>query len=556
MCSVLYSKCTVHVFTAVSLFFYLCSDSLELSLGLKRASLSNSSSAYSCLAGDIATAIKSTTNLSYGIHALAKQARCKLALILLCSELNALRAFDDAFTVKKSLNSCISNELVKLCAFCSGGDSEDNCIVDPEHVFDSLIRYCTLHSVDTPNLLYVCTELMVKLRPTLSPSSDTENELSSPIKSRGVYRECICQPSQIPLLSATLIPLTHPYSLAKQLKMLSCHLVHTLSLVPNPPTESFICCASEKLQQLSQCLHDTAILMSNILFCNLTSSEDSPLQDIESSTQSSTSVGLEVPVDSPPTSGKRSKKKVSFNFGSGPGSASLKPNSYPSKWPGLLNWPNLLPSVDGKDPQGLCLLLVECIVPTYLALLAHSWLNHSASITLRLLKNPLSLQLWCDVCGGGYESTSSSRSHTAKKSSKFMGKFPGSKKSKQLKSDGPEIAVDRCSSGFFVPPKAALFKYLLLDVCIMLYLYMYVHVHCTVHTVCVNRYLHMLYIESTSILTWICILCVLLEDTLNILCIATMFLGWSCIIFHLLRLCWLHEHVLVASFFYTALDKT
>jgi hypothetical protein len=439
------------------------SDSLELSLGLKRASLSNSSSAYSCLAGDIATAIKSTTNLSYGIHALAKQARCKLALILLCSELNALRAFDDAFTVKKSLNSCISNELVKLCAFCSGGDSEDNCIVDPEHVFDSLIRYCTLHSVDTPNLLYVCTELMVKLRPTLSPSSDTENELSSPIKSRGVYRECICQPSQIPLLSATLIPLTHPYSLAKQLKMLSCHLVHTLSLVPNPPTESFICCASEKLQQLSQCLHDTAILMSNILFCNLTSSEDSPLQDIESSTQSSTSVGLEVPVDSPPTSGKRSKKKVSFNFGSGPGSASLKPNSYPSKWPGLLNWPNLLPSVDGKDPQGLCLLLVECIVPTYLALLAHSWLNHSASITLRLLKNPLSLQLWCDVCGGGYESTSSSRSHTAKKSSKFMGKFPGSKKSKQLKSDGPEIAVDRCSSGFFVPPKAALFKYLLLD---------------------------------------------------------------------------------------------
>ena len=463
----------------------LSSDNLELSIDIKKTSDSESNSIESDLADDTAISTQVTTNLSYGVHALAKQARCRLSLTLLCSELDTLCDFKDISAVRKSLSSWINTEVKGLCSFCSNDlfneANDTNCIVDSQNVIQKLFRYCQLNSLYTPSLLYVCHELLLRFQPALADRISSER-LSSPlaVQSRSTDRkdsssECINHPSQVPLLSATLLPLAHPCSLAKELRMLSQKLVDTLALVPSPPTEGLSFVALKKFQQLSQSLYDLAKLMSNLLFCTLTHPGSAQQTDFESSIQRSASFKADSHVDSPPTSAKRkSKKKVSFSFEPSLNLSVLKPNSQPSKWPGLLNWPSLLPSEEGKDPQGICVLLVECIVPVYLALLAYSWLRQNANLTVHLLKNQLSFQLWCDVCGGGYESKASSRGSTAKKSSKLMGKLTAGKKSKMFKSDSPEIVIDRSSDGFFIPPKVTLCDYLLPNVptvcvCCMLY---------------------------------------------------------------------------------------
>ena len=46
----------------------------------------------------------------------------------------------------------------------------------------------------------------------------------------------VWKPSQLPLLTATLLPFTHPYSVAKQLHSLVQDLVETIKSVPCPLT--------------------------------------------------------------------------------------------------------------------------------------------------------------------------------------------------------------------------------------------------------------------------------------------------------------------------------
>lgn len=424
-------------------------------------------------------------NFSYGIHGLTKLTRCKLTLALLSMELANLGEHKDPVDLRHCLAQWFEGEVQELSQLCCCYSDKEK---DPKScgimrlpadrgMLHSLLGYTQLHSDIILNLECVRSELLLHFQEqhdvgdcnrTDAESPSTVGSYKPELKAKGPERAY--RPWQLPMLSATLLPFTHPFSLAHQLQSLTAELVELLKMVPTPPSQVCYDSATQaptKETLFSRKLLATSIAVSNVLARCLTLSgtERVPSSDIELIPDERRSrSGSSPPRDSDsPRVTRRPGKKVTFSFDVDPPS-DPRPNSQPSKWPGLVNWPCLLPSEGGRDSHSLCVLLVECIVPVFVALLAYAWIEKKPEWVRVLLQNEPSFDLWCDVCGGGFEGRSPPKEGSVGaqgKPSRLAGMFGGGKKSRIAKAGGQGIVTDRTSEGFFLAPKAKLFSYLL-----------------------------------------------------------------------------------------------
>lgn len=422
-------------------------------------------------------------NFSYGIHALTKLTRCKLTLALLSMELAHLGEHVEPMHLRHCLAQWFEEEVQVLCQLCccySDKNSETrSCAMvrlpADRGILHSLLGYTQLHSDIILNLECARSELLLNFQEQhgMSDCSHGDGDAQSPthmsiykpeLKAKGL--EYACRPWQLPLLSATLLPFMHPFSLAHQLQSLVAELVDLLKMVSLPPSQAAPgdttqAPAMEAL--LSHKLLATSNAVSNVLARCLTLSCEDPNLQLMPDEMCSRSSSIPSKESDSPRGIRKSGKKVTFSFDADT-PLDPRPNSHPSKWPGVVNWPCLLPSEGGRDPHSLCVLLVECIIPVFVALLAHSWIAKKPEWVRLLLQNKPSFDLWCNVCGGGFEGKSPHKENsggTHGKQSKLAGRFGGSKKGRVGKAGGQGIVTDRTSEGFFLAPKEKLFSYLL-----------------------------------------------------------------------------------------------
>ena len=463
--------------------FYCFTGSLDLAPF--DAKKDDTSSVHSELSEDKSTAQLSKEpagNFSYGIHGLTKLTRCKLTLALLSMELANLGEHMEPMHLRHCLAQWFKEEVQVLSQLCCCYSDKEK---DPKScnmmrlpadrgILHSLLGYTQLHSDIIINLECVRSELLLHFQEHHGIGDCSHRDAESPShmgsyktepKAKGLERAC--HPWQLPLLSATLLPFTHPFSLARQLQSLTAELVDLVKMVSMPPSQ--VACdgttqVPTKELLLSHKLLATSNAVSNVLArCLTLSCADLELQLLPDETRSrSSSTHSRDSVS--PRMARKPGKKVTFSFNVADAPSDPRPNSQPSKWPGLVNWPCLLPSEGGRDPHSLCALLVECIIPVFVALLAYSWINKKPELVRQLLQNKPSFDLWCSVCGGGFEGKSPQKEDsggTHGKHSRLAGMFGGGKKSRVAKAGGQGIVTDRTSEGFFLPPKVKLLSYFL-----------------------------------------------------------------------------------------------
>ena len=416
-------------------------------------------------------------NFSYGIHGLTKLTRCKLTLALLSMEMAHLGHHVEPMHLRHSMAQWFKDEVQVLSQLCccyldkerSPGSCDMVKLPADRGILHSLLGYTQLHSDIILNLECVRSELLLYFQEQHGSHGNAESPVwmsiyKTELMAKGV--EYACHPWQLPLLSAALLPCMHPFSLARQLQSLTAELVDMLKGVSMPPLQV---ASGESVQAptkeilLSHKLFATTNAVSNVLArCLTLSCAHLKLEVKPDSTQSQSSSTPSKESESPGMF-RKSGKKVTFSFDVDV-PVEPKPNSQPSKWPGVVNWPCLLPSEGGREPHSLCVLLVECIIPVFVALLAYSWIHRKPEWLCQLLQKKPSFDLWCNVCGGGFEAKSPHKEDsggTMGKQSRLAGVFGGGKKNRVGKPGGQGIVTDRTSEGFFLAPKESLLAYFL-----------------------------------------------------------------------------------------------
>ena len=304
----------------------------------------------------------------------------------------------------------------------------------------TLFNYVSLHANTSPNMLVVQTELLHLMNTLLPWSTGLFDELVDSDLVTGQSAGCAINPVQLPLLSSCSLPMKHPLNMALNIRLMSSSIFASLCSLASPPTPSKpldnidqvfdLCCA------LSHCLH--------LCLNPMRLSQETPLVvSTGGDTNTFTRKRLE--------SGGNMLDILSTLD---------SPNTKPSKWPGLEEWPQSLLSDDGKEASPLCLVLMEAFVVVYCGLLSVAWSLHSIYDILILVANSPTSKKWYDLFGGGATVDLPDQ----KKTASIMQRVSSIRKLlKQTVSQNTSGAV-----GLFVSPKESLLHYFLSKVIIFL----------------------------------------------------------------------------------------
>ncbi len=368
----------------------------------------------------------------------------------------------------------------------------------------TLMNYTALHAATSPSLLTVKLELMHLMNSLLPWSTgfqsgiviqEPEGSLSQSITDFDTSggTSYAVDPAQLPILTSSSLPVRHLTNLALHLRLMSGSIIDVLTQHSHPPISSQPLSSVDRVFELCCAIsHCLKVCLSPIRFSEFTAasatlgttgpSPSSILQPLAS--PSATSLGTFSPGVTPTSSGVWSEShmqltqtdggKLSVPRGSpSPRFARRKeggdtmdqtlnrPNTKPSKWPGIEKWPSKLTSDEGKDPTPLSLVLVECLVSVYLGLFSVAWSRHLIEDIHVLLRNFPSGDMWYSAFGGGIN-VKKAEDEKSKRSKSLMQRVEAmTKRFKLIRKTSIETEGEGTSPGLFVAPsKSLLYHYL------------------------------------------------------------------------------------------------
>ena len=370
-----------------------------------------------------------------------------------------------------------------ICRFemsSEGESGEQQGAVDPNSVSNSgydllttLMNYVFLHAATSPSMLTIKFEmmhLMNSLLPwdmgTLSLQEGTDAPAYSD-PSQHHFSNYAVDPAQLPILMSCSLPAKHLSNPALHLRLMSASIMEMLSAHGEPPTASKplphaqevfqLCCA------ISNCLTDCLTPFHLSDFAVTQQQRESQKEEtIEARAPLLSISGSEYYGLTPPLQRSRARTSstvVDYDVSSLPD----KPNTKPSSWPGVANWPSHLQSEDGKEPTPLSLVLVESCVMVYVGLLSVAWSWHAVQDLLILLANCPASELWYTSFGGGLEVKTKEKSSRRKRVLQKMTKRFRMMRQQQSSSGGSTHETEG-PLGVFVAPSRTLLNHFLLKV--------------------------------------------------------------------------------------------
>ena len=337
-------------------------------------------------------------------------------------------------------------------------------------VLTTLMNYTALHASTTPSLLTMKVELM-HLMNTLLPWETTSHSQVVRDLSRDALPTFAVDPAQLPILTSCSLPAKHLTNLALHLSLMSASIIEILATHTCPPISSKpiphvnevfdLCCA------ISHCL-TVCLSPMHLADVSMTTASGTPTQSFSQSWSERQQHQLpegKSPSGSPllPLGRPKLERGSSGNLESF--SHLATPNSKPSKWPGVDNWPNTLSSDEGKDPTPLSLVLVECSIAVYLGLLAAAWSWHSPSDLLTLLKNAPTHETWYSAFGGGMDVKKADEKGKRSKSFLMQTVSAMTRRIKMMRKGGETQEEGWTRVGLFIAPKKTLLDHYLSLVC-------------------------------------------------------------------------------------------
>ena len=336
-------------------------------------------------------------------------------------------------------------------------------------VLTTLMNYTALHASTTPSLLTMKVELM-HLMNTLLPWETTSHSQVVRDLSRDALPTFAVDPAQLPILTSCSLPAKHLTNLALHLSLMSASIIEILATHTCPPISSKpiphvneifdLCCA------ISHCL-TVCLSPMRLADVSMTTASGTPTQSFSQSWSErqhqlpegkSPSGSPLLPLGRPKLERGSSGNLESFSH-------LATPNSKPSKWPGVDNWPNTLSSDEGKDPTPLSLVLVECSIAVYLGLLAAAWSWHSPSDLLTLLKNAPTHETWYSAFGGGMDVKKADEKGKRSKSFLMQTVSAMTRRIKMMRKGGETQEEGWTGVGLFIAPKKTLLDHYLSLVC-------------------------------------------------------------------------------------------
>lgn len=373
----------------------------------------------------------------------------------------------------------------------------------------TLMNYTALHAATSPSLLTVKLELMHLMNSLLPWSTgfqpgviiqEPEGSLSQSITdfdaSGSSGTSYAVDPAQLPILTSSSLPVRHLTNLALHLRLMSGSIVDVLIQHNHPPISSQPLSSVDRIFELCCAIsHCLKVCLSPIRFSEFTAAGATTLGSTGPSpslisqplaSPSATSLGnfspgvtptqsgvwsdphqqltqidggkLSVPTRGSPSPRFARRKEIRD---SGADQILNKPNTKPSKWPGIAKWPSKLTSDEGKDPTPLSLVLVECLVSVYLGLFSVAWSRHSIEDIHILLRNFPSGDMWYSAFGGGII-VKKAEDEKSKRSKSLMQRVEAmTKRFKLIRKTSIEAEGEGTSPGLFVAPsKSLLYHYL------------------------------------------------------------------------------------------------
>ena len=379
----------------------------------------------------------------------------------------------------------------------------------------TLMNYTALHAATSPSLLTVKLELMHLMNSLLPWSTGFQPGVVIPELPEGSLSQSITDfdatsggssgtsyavdPAQLPILTSSSLPVRHLTNLALHLRLMSGSIIDVLIQHNHPPISTQPLSSVDRIFELCCAIsHCLKVCLSPIRFSEFTaattlgggtsgpspSSISQPLASPSAMSLGSFSLGvtptasgvwgeshqqltqidgskLSVPTRGSP-SPRFSRRKDVGDYSGGADQTLNKPNTKPSKWPGIAKWPNKLTSDEGKDPTPLSLVLVECLVSVYLGLFSVAWSRHSIEDIHILLRNFPSGDMWYSAFGGGIV-VKKAEDEKSKRSKSLMQRVEAMTKrfNKLIRKTSMETEGEGTSPGLFVAPsKSLLYHYL------------------------------------------------------------------------------------------------
>lgn len=371
----------------------------------------------------------------------------------------------------------------------------------------TLMNYTALHAATSPSLLTVKLELMHLMNSLLPWSTgfqsgiviqEPESSLSQSITDfdatggSGGGTSYAVDPAQLPILTSSSLPVRHLTNLALHLRLMSGSIIDVLTQHNHPPISSQSLSSVDRVFELCCAIsHCLKVCLSPIRFSEFTaalggtgpspSSISQPLASPSATSLTSFSPGvtptsssvwgeshqhliqtdggkLSVPRGSP---SPRFMRRRAEGGGDTADQTLNRPNTKPSKWPGIEKWPSKLTSDEGKDPTPLSLVLVECLVSVYLGLFSVAWSRHSIEDIHILLRNFPSGDMWYSAFGGGIV-VKKAEDEKSKRSKSLMQRVEAmTKRFKLIRKTSIETEGEGTSPGLFIAPsKSLLYHYL------------------------------------------------------------------------------------------------
>ena len=295
-----------------------------------------------------------------------RQLKFDACLTILTASLLSISS-SDVDNFRSALREWLSSELQAMKVICSRSGSDSDLTGKDDRKMISRLYWFICQQSDKPGMLdCVKLELLLLLQDDLKAINSTSQDPSVEAWCRQEFPTCVMSPANLPLLTCTMLPFAHPFSLAFHLKSL--------------------------IQNIVECISNYSFPVSYMIRKN----KPSPLLNLCEVLSNCVSLVIGcVPCDS------KSRAKAEH----------LLLQNDPSRWPGVTNWPNLLPSDEGRDPVRVSVLLAECLVAIYLGLFADAWSEHKIGRLLYLTANCPSKEMWFRVFGGvlSFDPTKSSK---------------------------------------------------------------------------------------------------------------------------------------------------
>ena len=314
----------------------------------------------------------SAGNSTYSdIIAYFRQLKFDTCLTILTNSLLTLSSCSTK-TLKDTFQDWLHKEVREIESICwsSAAQSEDDNLFKRNHELIFKLYQFVCHQSSKPSPLdHIKLELLLLLQDDMQSTSGVLDS-----STEALYRQeipnCVLHAKQIPLLTCTMLPFAHPFSLAFYLKLLIQNIVECISSCSLPISVA----NRQKLTSLPQLCETLSNCVSLVIDC--------------------------VPDDSK----LRARHELL-----------AAQHSNLSKWPGVPNWPNLLPSDEGRDPVHISVLLAECLLTIYMGLLAHAWSEHYITRLLYLTANRPTREMWLRVFGGALPLSKLSKRRTGSK---------------------------------------------------------------------------------------------------------------------------------------------